>query len=126
MANLKTTIVDGGLTEKEGTGAIAGTVCSVDLLTGSFFEVDLQNASGTITTFTISNPHATQVSEFKLKLTQSSSAKQFNWGGLTWLKWPGGTAPTLTTTNNAIDVLQFTTYDNGTSWYGKVVGQNFS
>jgi hypothetical protein len=29
------------------------------------------------------------------------------------------------TTNNAVDIYSFTTYDLGTTWYGKIVGQNF-
>ena len=127
MANLKTTTIDGGLTEKEGTATWPnGTTLTVDLLTGSFFEVDLVSASGTITAFNISNPHATQVSEFKIKLIQHSSARQFNWGGLRAFKWAGGTGPTLTTGDGNVDILSFTTYNEGSTWFGKVVGQNFS
>jgi hypothetical protein len=41
------------------------------------------------------------------------------------VKWPGGTAPTLSTGANAIDVLSFVSYDNGTTWLGFVGGQDF-
>jgi hypothetical protein len=102
----------------------APSTITVDLATGNFFELDLESA-GAITAFTISNPHASQVSTFKLQITQGSTARQISWGGLSAFKWPGGTGPTLTTTNNAVDILQFTTWDTGTSWYGKIVGQNF-
>jgi hypothetical protein len=36
--------------------------------------------------------------------------------------WSGGTAPVLSTVYDAIDVYSFTTYDDGTTWYGSVVG----
>jgi hypothetical protein len=39
------------------------------------------------------------------------------------VKWPGGTAPTLTTTNGKYDIFSFI-YD-GTNWYGFIGGQNF-
>jgi hypothetical protein len=38
--------------------------------------------------------------------------------------WPGGTAPTLTTTASAVDVFTFLTVDNGTTWLAFVAGQD--
>jgi len=46
---------------------------------------------------------------------------------ITWpaaVKWPGGTAPTVTTTNTKRDIYQFITYDGGTTIYAIIVGQN--
>jgi hypothetical protein len=46
---------------------------------------------------------------------------------ITWpaaVKWPGGTAPTVTTTNTKRDIYQFVTYDGGTTIYAIIVGQN--
>ena len=99
---------------------------TVDLATGNFFEIDLETAAQVIDPFTITEALAdTQVQTFVLKITQGSTARQFNWSGLTNIKWPGGTGPTLTQTNNAVDVLSFITWDEGTTWYGKVEGLNF-
>lgn len=45
---------------------------------------------------------------------------------VTWpasVKWPGGTAPTLSTAANAIDIVSF--YFDGTNYYGQA-GLNFS
>jgi len=42
------------------------------------------------------------------------------------VEWDAGTAPTLTTGNDKIDILSFTTYDYGTTWHGSVVGQNYA
>jgi hypothetical protein len=103
-----------------------GSSIVVDLSIGSFFEVDLQTATKNIFAITISNASASHISSFVLKLTQGSTARQIEWSELSAFKWIGGTAPTLTTTDNAVDILSFTTYDYGTTWHGAVVGQNFS
>jgi hypothetical protein len=44
------------------------------------------------------------------------------WGSA--VKWPSGTAPTLTSTNTKVDTFVLTTYDGGTTWYAFVAGQN--
>jgi len=103
-----------------------GTGLTVDLATGSFFEIDLETTTKDVAALTVSNPHASQVSTFILQIQQGSNARDFNWASISNVKWPGGTGPTITTTNNKIDTFSFTTYDNGTTWYGKVVGQNYS
>ena len=121
-------IIGVGVVEKIGNSTATGTTVTVDLETGNFFEIDLQSGiSGAITTFTTSNTNQTtgQVSNFILKVTCSASY-DFNWGGLTAFKWPAATAPTLTATNGAIDILSFTTYNKGVTWYGQLVGQEFS
>jgi hypothetical protein len=45
------------------------------------------------------------------------------WGAA--IKWSGGTAPTLTSTNAKVDIFVLTTWDGGTTWYAMVGGQNF-
>lgn len=42
------------------------------------------------------------------------------------VKWAGGTEPTLTLTGNATDILVFETLNGGTTWFGSLVGANFS
>lgn len=57
-----------------------------------------------------------------LKLVQDATGSRT----ATWpatVKWPSGTAPTLTTTANAIDIVTF--YYDGTNYYGQT-GLNFS
>ena len=130
MANLKTTTINGQLIETAGIGAISGLTLTVDLATDNYFECDMVNHSGptprVISTFTINNAHASQVSSFTLIIIQDSPPRQFDWSTLSAFKWPGGTGPTLTTAvQNKLDILEFTTWDAGTSWYGKVVGQRF-
>ena len=96
---------------------------TIDLATGNFFEFD--NIEYNIKQITVSNVPADYVSSFVLKLTQAYDPKDFLWSELSAFKWIGGTAPTLTTVNDKIDTLSFTTYDNGTTWYASVVGQNY-
>jgi len=105
---------------------LVGTNLTVDLATGNFFEVDLEGSTTNVSAITVSNASATHVSSFVLKITQGSTARQIEFSELSAFKWIGGTTPTLTTTNNAVDILSFTTYDNGTTWHGTVVGQNYS
>ncbi len=129
MANLISTTIDGGLyTQGEGTVTTqSGTTVAIDLATGNSFEITMDNISGSITTFTISNPGgAGYVSSFILQVTQAATARDFAWGGLSAFKWSGGTAPTMTSTDNKIDIYSFTTWDNGTTWYGRIIGQNYS
>jgi hypothetical protein len=41
------------------------------------------------------------------------------------IKWPSGTAPTLTTTRGKLDVFSFLSYDYGVTWLAFNAGQNF-
>jgi hypothetical protein len=46
---------------------------------------------------------------------------------VTWpaaVKWPSGTAPTITSTASRSDLFGFTA--DGTNWIGRVVGQNYT
>ena len=104
---------------------VSGTTVSIDISTANFFQLDLQSASGNIATFTIAGVKSGFMNSFVLKITQGSTARDFAWGSLSAFKWPDGSAPTLTVTNAAVDILSFTTYDNGTTWYGSLVGVDF-
>jgi hypothetical protein len=47
----------------------------------------------------------------------------------TWpasVRWPGATAPALSTGANQVDVLSFLTVDSGTTWFGFIGGYNFA
>jgi len=113
---------------------------TIDLSTGGIFTLDLQNTDGPgIVSFTVSNVDQTtdRAQSFILKITQGShgpapaggfTSRQIIWSELTNIKWPsdeGPNTPTLTATDNAVDILSFTTYDKGVTWHGSVVGQNF-
>lgn len=65
-----------------------------------------------------------RVKSLELVLTQGGIG---SWD-VTWvstIRWEGGVAPTLSTNAGAIDRLVFTSYDNGTTWYGDVIGLGY-
>ena len=100
--------------------ALSGTTPTVNCEAGNSFAITL---SGN-TTFTFSNPPATGTAYgFTLKLVQDAGASGFT---VTWpasVDYAGATAPTLTATASAVDVLVFYTHDGGVNWYGFVAGQ---
>ena len=77
------------------------------------------------TTFTFSGATASTACSFGLYLTQDATGSRT----VTWpasVKWAGGTPPTLSTGANDIDILVFETINGGTTWFGSLVGTNFS
>jgi hypothetical protein len=99
-----------------------GTTETIDLEGGNVHSGTMDDNC----TFTFSNPSATgKACSFTLILTQDATGSRT----ATWpaaVKWPGGTAPTLSTGANDVDVLAFFTLDAGTIWRGVVCGQDFS
>ena len=103
------------------------TNITINLTTGNFFEIDLQDHSADIHSITITESLTTnQTQNFYLKFTQGSYGRKFNWSAITNIKWPGASGPAMTGPDNTVDILKFTTFDQGTRWYGETIGQNFS
>jgi len=108
-------------TETKTTPSISTNTLTIDLSLGTHFVVAL-NAD--ITTLTISNPPASgSAGSFVLAFTADGTARAVTWPAS--VRWPGGTNPTLTSTNGKVDIFTFITYDGGTTWYGFASGQNF-
>ena len=87
---------------------VAVAALDIDCSLGNFFTKTI-NANST---FTFSNAPATRAFAFTLELTHTS-------GTVTWpasVKWPGDTAPTLTT--GKTHLFTFVTDDGGTRWRG--------
>lgn len=109
---------------REPTSAptISSGTLTLNLNTSQVFLVSL-NAN--ITTLTISNVPADSntLVGFTLIFTADNTARTVTWPGS--VKWSGGVAPTLTSTNNKKDIFSFFTTDAGTTWYGFIGGQNF-
>jgi len=105
-----------GITEDAVT--LTGTSTTIDISAATNFVHDLTGA----TTYTFSNPASTgNASSFTLKIIQGSTARAITWPSS--VDWAGGTAPTLTGTNNGVDVFVFYTIDGGTIYYGFTAGQ---
>ena len=106
--------------ETRATPAISAGSLTLNLETANFFAVSL-NASVS-NAIAISNPPASgSVGSFTLELTADGTARTINWGTI---KWPAGTAPTLTSASGKRDIFVFYTTDAGANWYGLVGGQN--
>ena len=100
--------------------SISSNTLTLNIENGNVFTVSL-NAN--ITTLTIQNPPASgNGGSFTLRFTADGTGRTVTWGAS--VKWPGGTAPTLTSTNNKVDTFVFFTTDAGTTWYAFVAGQN--
>ena len=109
-------VVEGGITEDAVT--LTGTSTTIDISAATNFVHDLTGA----TTYTFSNPASTgNASSFTLKIIQDSTARAITWPSS--VDWAGGTAPTLTGTDNGVDVFVFYTIDGGTIYYGFTAGQ---
>lgn len=109
-----------GLKETKAAPAISAGTLTLDCSTGNVFAVSL-NAN--ITTLTLSNVPSTGTAyALTLAFTADGTARTVTWGSA--VKWPGGTAPTLTSTSTKVDTFVLTTWDGGTTWYAFVGGQN--
>lgn len=107
-------------TETSAVITASSSTVTLDLSTATFFDM-AQSAS--ITTLNITNPGAsTKATGFTLKRTKDNSGTSRT---ITWpasIKWAAGSAPTLTQSANAVDMLVFVTIDNGTTYDGFIAG----
>jgi hypothetical protein len=101
---------------------ITGNALTLDLSAAQVFGVTLNSP---INTFTISNTPATANRSigFTLILTADGTARGVTWGAS--VKWSGGVAPTMTSTNGKKDIFTFLTVNGGSEWLGFIAGQNF-
>jgi hypothetical protein len=109
---------DNGTIDEATSITSSSNAATINLRDGNVFEHDLTEN----VTYTFSNPAASgRASAFILKVIQDSSARTITWPGS--VDWPAATAPTLTATNNGVDVFVFFTIDGGTTYYGFTAGQ---
>jgi hypothetical protein len=89
-----------------------------------FVNLDDPELSGNVT-IDFTGYHSTgKVHEFTVKIQQQTSiGRTVTWP--TEVKWPGGTAPTMSTGADAVDIFHFMTHDGGTTVYG-TFAQDFS
>lgn len=118
-ANLDAPSINRGYTEQVAT-ANTGTAYTINLDNGS---VQALTLTGNVT-FTF--PTVTAGRSFLLVLRQDATGGRT----VTWptstnpVRWPGGTAPTITSTASRTDLYAFTA--DGTRWYGRTIAQNYS
>jgi len=112
-----TTPVITGFTETVVAIGTVGASHTFTITTGTVQTATL--TASTPCTFTM--PTATAGKSFILKLTQS--AANMTTATFTGVKFAGGTAPTITATASAVDLISFIA--DGTSWFGSAI-QNLS
>jgi len=128
--------VEGTLRIKTSREAVATpllqlNIATIDLSVAQNFNIV---ATENINQFTIINPQE-EVSSFTMIITQDGTGGRVididdfrNSGGAPIsVLWPGGgVLPIVTPTANRSDIYTFKTFNGGLSWYGVVVGQNFT
>ena len=70
---------------------------------------------------TITMPTAVSGKSFIIMLKTGAGSYTVTWSTV---KWPAGTAPTITSTASRQDVFSF--FSDGTNWYGSTLGQNYT
>jgi len=103
------------------TPTITGYTETAPSITNSGTAVTLSLSSGTVLSYTLTGnctftmPTATSGTSFILKLIQDGTGSRT--ATFTGVKWPGGTAPTITTTaSTGLDILSFVCINS--VWYG--------
>jgi len=99
-------------------GVISSSNATINVAQSTYFSANTQNS---VTWQFTGAPATNKATGFILELTASGSYTQ------TWpasVKWPGGTAPTLTSGNTSVDVLVFITDNAGTTWRGALAQAN--
>ena len=108
---------------EQSVALTSGTSVTLDISQGSVFTITLAH---NITSFTWSNPATSgDVSAFVLKVTQDGTGSR-TIAFPTSVDFAGGTAPTLSTAANAVDVFVFFSLDQGTTYYGFTAGQDMT
>ena len=107
-------ITDYGITEQVLT--ITANAATFNLTLGNVASIDLEAATAAVV-LTLSNPPGSGTyGEALLVITQGSVARDITWPGS--VSWQGGSAPSLTQTNNSVDIVHLQTVNGGTNWYG--------
>lgn len=96
--------------------ANTSTAITVSLTNGTVQQLTLTGNA------TITMPTATAGKSFIIMLKQDATGGR----SVTWstVKYPGGTAPTITATASKQDIFSF--FADGTNWYGTTIGLNYT
>ena len=105
----------------EAAPSISSGTLTLDLSTANVFVVALNQNITTTTMATVAASGLTN--SCQIMFTANGTPYTIVWP--TGTVWAGGTAPTMTSTNNKRDWIQLLTRDGGTTWFGFVLGQNF-
>lgn len=102
------------------TAASSSTAYTINMANGNVFTITLTGNC----TLSMSNVPASNAASLTIFLVQGSGPYTVTWPGS--FIWPGGTAPTLTTTNGHVDCIVAMTTNGGTTFRAFTAGQNFA
>lgn len=115
--------VDFGSRVTETTVSVTATsTTTLNTSLGNVWEISLATNINTLAFTNV--PTAGKTYSMTLKLKQDATGNR----SVTWpasIKWPAGTAPTLTATANKYDVIVLFTSDGGSTWTGSIGSQNY-
>jgi hypothetical protein len=102
----------------------SGTAMTINCLYNNYRITMTGNVAASNFTFTSNNLPTGKVFGINLWISQDATGSR-TLGWPTTVKWPGATAPALTTTANKTDIFNIVTYDKGSNWFGFVAGKNY-
>lgn len=106
--------------ETKAAPVISSGILTLDCAAGTVFAVAL---TASISSLIMANVPASGVGySLLLAFTADGTARTVTWPAS--VRWPGGTAPTLTSTSGKVDLFVLTTLDGGATWFGAIGGQN--
>jgi len=109
MDNLPIKSIKAGTFYSEVDNGNSGSSKTIDWTAGNKQKITLTDNCA----FTFTNP-AGPCNVILKVIQDSTGSRTVSWPAS--VKWAGGTAPTLTTTANAVDIVSF--YYDGTNYYG--------
>lgn len=95
--------------------ANTSTAITINLANGTVQNLTLTGSP------TITMPTAVAGKSFIMYLKTGAGSFTVTWSTV---KWPAGTAPTITSAASKMDIFSF--FSDGTNWYGTTVGQNYT
>lgn len=100
---------------RKRTLSIVSNVATMDLSSGSTFDLSL---TANVTTFTTSNVQSDTgfASFFTLRIVQDATGGRTFANPASW-KFVGGAAYVVSAAANAVDIIQGVSYDQGTTWF---------
>ncbi len=107
-----------GFANEQSATAAGSNPVSIDWTNGNKYRLTISTSATTTLTFV-------NLSAPAIAANLTLIIDHQNTGGITWpanVKWPGGTAPSLSTTTGRIDIVNFYYYNN--TYYG-IVAHNY-
>lgn len=111
----------GGGREKLHAAVSAGSSTTINLADGNVHAITL---AASITTISLTGAAAGVACSISVYIKQDAvGGRVVHWPAS--IKWPGGIAPTLTSTATATDLIVLETIDGGATWFGALAGADY-